>query len=48
MKYTVIGTGFSGLSTAAYLAKEGHEVHVLKKMTLSEVEQDNLKQRIYI
>ena len=31
MKYTVIGTGFSGLSTAAYLAKEGHEVHVFEK-----------------
>ena len=31
MKYTVIGSGFSGLSTAAYLAKEGHEVHVFEK-----------------
>ena len=31
MKYTVIGTGFSGLSTAAYLAKEGHEVHIFEK-----------------
>ncbi len=31
MKYTVIGSGFSGLSTAAYLAKEGHEVHVYEK-----------------
>tara|TARA_B110000444_G_C18847374_1_gene603007 strand:- start:2872 stop:4341 length:1470 start_codon:yes stop_codon:yes gene_type:complete len=31
MKYSVIGSGFSGLSTAAYLAKEGHEVHVFEK-----------------
>ena len=31
MKYTVIGSGFSGLSTAAYLAKEGHEVHIFEK-----------------
>ena len=31
MKYTVIGTGFAGLSTAAYLAKEGHEVQVFEK-----------------
>ena len=27
----VIGAGFSGLSAAAYLAKEGHEVHVFEK-----------------
>ena len=31
MKYSVIGSGFSGLSTAAYLAKQGHEVHVYEK-----------------
>jgi len=31
MKYTVIGTGFAGLSTAAYLAKEGHEVEIFEK-----------------
>ena len=31
MKYTVIGTGFAGLSTAAYLAKEGHEVQIFEK-----------------
>ena len=27
----VIGSGFSGLSAAAYLSKEGHEVHVFEK-----------------
>jgi phytoene desaturase len=27
----IIGSGFSGLSAAAYLAKEGHEVHVFEK-----------------
>ena len=31
MKYTIIGSGFSGLSTAAYLSKAGHEVEVLEK-----------------
>src|SRR5678809_1219770 len=27
----VIGAGFSGISAAAYLAKEGHRVHVFEK-----------------
>ena len=43
MKYTVIGSGFSGLSTAAYLAKKDTKFMFLKKMTLLEVEQGNLK-----
>lgn len=30
-KIAVIGSGFSGLSAAAYLAKAGNEVHVLEK-----------------
>jgi phytoene desaturase len=30
-KIAVIGSGFSGLSSAAYLAKEGFEVHVFEK-----------------
>ncbi|NEU08250.1 phytoene desaturase [Flavihumibacter sp. R14] len=30
-KISIIGTGFSGLSAAAYLSKAGHEVHVFEK-----------------
>jgi phytoene desaturase len=30
-KISIIGAGFSGLSTACYLAKEGHEVTVYEK-----------------
>lgn len=30
-KIAIIGTGFSGLSAAAYLAKEGNEVHLFEK-----------------
>jgi len=30
-KIAIIGSGFSGLSAAAYSAKEGHEVHVFEK-----------------
>jgi len=30
-KIAIIGSGISGLSAAAYLAKEGHEVHVFEK-----------------
>ncbi|HET8803307.1 MAG TPA: phytoene desaturase family protein [Aequorivita sp.] len=30
-RIAVIGSGFSGLSSASYLAKEGHEVHVFEK-----------------
>src|SRR5690606_10092911 len=30
-KIAIIGSGFSGLSAACYLSKEGHEVHVFEK-----------------
>ena len=30
-KIAIIGSGFSGLSAASYLAKSGHEVHVFEK-----------------
>lgn len=30
-RIAIIGSGFSGLSSAAYLAKEGYEVHVFEK-----------------
>ncbi|TJZ63354.1 phytoene desaturase [Sphingobacterium olei] len=31
MKIAIIGSGFSGISAAAYAAKDGHEVHVYEK-----------------
>ena len=31
MKIAIIGSGFSGLSAASYLAKDGNEVHVFEK-----------------
>ena len=31
MKIDIIGSGFSGLASACFLAKEGHEVHVHEK-----------------
>ena len=33
-KIAIIGSGFSGLASAAYLAKAGHEVHVFEKNAL--------------
>ncbi len=30
-KVTIIGSGFSGLSAACYLAKQGYDVTVLEK-----------------
>lgn len=30
-KISIIGSGFSGLSAACYLAKEGHDVHIFEK-----------------
>ena len=30
-RIAIIGAGFSGISAAAYLAKEGHSVHVFEK-----------------
>lgn len=32
-RIAIIGSGFSGISAAAYLAKAGHEVHVFEKNT---------------
>jgi cation diffusion facilitator CzcD-associated flavoprotein CzcO len=43
-KVAIIGSGFSGLSAAAYAAKAGHEVHVLKNTISRAVEPDNLPQ----
>ena len=30
-KIAIIGSGFAGISTASYLAKAGHDVHVFEK-----------------
>jgi thioredoxin reductase len=35
-KVAIIGSGFSGLSAAAYCAKTGNEVHILKKTAVWE------------
>ena len=32
-RVSIIGSGFSGLSTAAFLAKEGYQVSVFEKNT---------------
>ncbi len=34
-RVAVIGAGFSGISAAAYLAKEGHRVHVFEKNSMA-------------
>ncbi|MGY8952613.1 MAG: FAD-dependent oxidoreductase [Flavobacteriales bacterium] len=38
----VIGAGFSGLSAASYLAKEGYDVHVFETLPPEE-ELENLR-----
>jgi len=40
-KIAIIGSGFSGLSAAAYSAQKGHEVHVFEKTAVWEVEPEN-------
>ncbi|WP_369678637.1 FAD-dependent oxidoreductase [Chryseobacterium sp. ERMR1:04] len=43
-KIAIIGSGFSGLSAAAYSAKQGHEVHVFEKNSSAGAEPENLLQ----
>lgn len=39
----VIGSGFSGLSAAAYLSASGHDVHIFEKNETAGAGQGNLK-----
>jgi phytoene desaturase len=47
-KIIVIGSGFSGLSTASYLAAAGHEVHVYEKNSLPGGRARQLKDKGYV
>jgi phytoene desaturase len=47
-KIIVIGSGFSGLSTASYLAAAGHEVHVYEKNSLPGGRARQLRNKGYV